>query len=134
MASDSLSIKWFLGLGADEAPPDHSTLTAFKRRLVDNGQVGTFEAMLADIVRWAREKGVPFGSIQVMDSVHTAANLNVNKDHRRRKHPGKGPRHPGAGWGPKDGWPGKTLQGDLKRDEQGRVVRTSCRSMATRAT
>src|SRR5574340_295759 len=26
-ASDSLSIKWFLGLGADEAPPDHSTLT-----------------------------------------------------------------------------------------------------------
>jgi IS5 family transposase len=45
VASDSLSIKWFLGLGADAAPPDHFTLTAFKRRLIDNGQVGTFEAM-----------------------------------------------------------------------------------------
>jgi len=69
VASDSLSIKWFLGLGADEAPPDHSTLTAFKRRLIDNGQVGPFEAMLAEIVRLAQEKGVPFGSIQVMDSL-----------------------------------------------------------------
>jgi hypothetical protein len=90
--------------------------------------------MLADIGRWAREEGVPFGSILVMDSVHTAANLNVDKGHRRRKPPGKGPRHPGAGWGVKDGWPGKTLQREPKRDGQGRAVRTSCRSMATRAT
>jgi hypothetical protein len=59
VASGSLSIKWSLGLGADEAPPDHSTLTAFKRRLIDNGQVGTFEAILADIVRLAQEKAVP---------------------------------------------------------------------------
>jgi IS5 family transposase len=123
VASDSLSIKWFLGLGADEAPPDHSTLTAFKRRLIDNGQVGTFEAMLADMVRLAQEKGVRFGSIQVMDSVHTVANVNVDKDHQRRKHPGRGPRDPGAGWGVKDSWPGKTVQGEPKRDEQGRVVK-----------
>ncbi len=65
VASDSLSIKSSLGLGADAAPPDHSTLTGFKRRLIDNGQVGTFEAMLDDIVRVAREMGLPIGSIQV---------------------------------------------------------------------
>lgn len=123
VASDSLSIKWFLGLAADEAPPDHSTLTAFKRRLIDNGQVGPFEAMLADIVRLAREKGVSFGSIQVMDSVHTVANVNVDKDWQRRKHPGKGPRDPGAGWGVKDSWPGKTAQGEAKRDEKGQAVK-----------
>ena len=123
VASDSLSIKWFLGLGADEAPPDHSTLTAFKRRLIDNGQVGTFEAMLADIVSLAREKGVPFGSIQVMDSVHTVANVNVDKDQRRRKQSGRGPRDPGAGWGVKDSWPGKTAQGEPRRDEKGHVVK-----------
>lgn len=123
VASDSLSIKWFLGLGADEAPPDHSTLTAFKRRLIDNGQVGTFEAMLADMVRLARDKGVPFGSIQVMDSVHTVANVNVDKDQQRRKKHGRGPRDPGAGWGVKDSWPGKTARGEVKRDEQGRVVK-----------
>lgn len=89
VAGDSLSIKWFLGLGADAAPPDPSTLTAFKRRLIDHGQVGSFEAMLADMVRLAREKGVPFGSIQVMDSVHTVANVNVDKDRRRCKTPAR---------------------------------------------
>ena len=31
--NDSLSAKWFPGLAADEAAPDHSTLTAFKRPL-----------------------------------------------------------------------------------------------------
>jgi transposase len=56
VASEGLSIKWFLGLGADEAPPNHSTMTAFKCRLIDNGQVVPFEAMLADIVRLAQER------------------------------------------------------------------------------
>ena len=33
LANDSLSIDLFLGLGADEKAPDHSTLTLFKNRL-----------------------------------------------------------------------------------------------------
>jgi transposase len=32
--NDSLSAKWFLGLAVDEVGPDHSTLTAFKRRII----------------------------------------------------------------------------------------------------
>ena len=36
LANDSLSIGLFLGLGADEKSPDHSTLTLFKNRLVEN--------------------------------------------------------------------------------------------------
>lgn len=36
LANDSLSIGLFLGLGADEKAPDHSTLTLFKNRLVNN--------------------------------------------------------------------------------------------------
>jgi hypothetical protein len=75
VASDSLSVKGFLCLGADQAPPDLPTLTAFKRRLIDTGRVGTIEAMLANTVRLAREKRLPFGSIQVMGSVHTVANV-----------------------------------------------------------
>jgi hypothetical protein len=50
--------------------------------------------MLADMVRLAREKGVAFGSIQVMDSVHTVANVNVGKDRQWRRHPDEGPRDP----------------------------------------
>jgi len=37
LANDSLSIGFFLGLGADEKAPDHSTLTLFKNRLLQNG-------------------------------------------------------------------------------------------------
>ena len=36
LANDSLTISLFLGLGADEKAPDHSTLTLFKNRLVEN--------------------------------------------------------------------------------------------------
>ncbi len=35
LANDSLSIGFFLGLGANEKTPDHSTLTLFKNRLVE---------------------------------------------------------------------------------------------------
>ena len=35
--NDSLSAKWFLGLAVDEPAPDHSTLTAFKRRIIKRG-------------------------------------------------------------------------------------------------
>ena len=37
LANDSLSLGLFLGLGADEKAPDHSTLTLFENRLVGNG-------------------------------------------------------------------------------------------------
>jgi hypothetical protein len=84
MASDSLSVTGFLCLGADQAPPDLSTLTAFKRRLIDTGRVGTIEAMLADTVRLAREKRVPFGPIRVMGSVHTVANVMEASQAKRR--------------------------------------------------
>jgi len=36
LANDSLSIGLFLGPGADEKAPDHSTLTLFKNRLTQN--------------------------------------------------------------------------------------------------
>ncbi len=35
--NDSLSAKWFIGQAVDEAGPDHSTLTAIKRRILDRG-------------------------------------------------------------------------------------------------
>jgi IS5 family transposase len=94
VASEGLSIKWFLGPGADEAPPNHSTMTAFKCRLVDNGHAGSFDEMLAEIMRLAQERGVPFGSIQMIDSVHTVANVNMGKDRQWRKHPDEGSRDP----------------------------------------
>ncbi|HJX39141.1 MAG TPA: IS5 family transposase [Anaerolineae bacterium] len=100
MARFNLPVKYFLGLGADELPPDHSTLTAFKRRLLENGKLDPFEELLVEIVNLASEQGIEFGTLQVIDSVHTVADVNVEKDDKRRRD-GKPPRDPGAQWGVK---------------------------------
>lgn len=99
--NDSLSAKWFLGLAADEAAPDHSTLTAFKRRIVERGGEACLQELLGEITQQALAAGVEFGTIQVVDSTHTIADVNVPKDDRRRKKEGKPPRDGGAAWGVK---------------------------------
>lgn len=98
--NDSLSAKYFLGLAADEPAPDHATLTVFKNRLLARKGEEVFEELFQDIVKLAQERGVRFGRIQVVDSVHTVADVNLEKDDSRQKN-GKGPRDPDARWGVK---------------------------------
>jgi IS5 family transposase len=95
-----LPAKYFLGLGVDERPPDHSTLTAFKSRILENGKLAPFEQLLREIIALAMEKGIEFGAIQIMDSTHSIADVNVSKD-KGRQHEGKRPRDGSAQWGVK---------------------------------
>jgi IS5 family transposase len=95
-----LPAKYFLGIAVDQQAPDHSTLSKFKKRLIDNQNLVKFEELLAEIVSQALETGVAFGSIQIMDSVHSVANVNTGKD-EGRKGKGAGPRDPDAKWGVK---------------------------------
>ena len=67
---------------------------------MDRGKLATFEEMLAEIIQIALESGVQFGSIQIVDSVHSIANVNTSKD-KNRKNKGQGPRDPDAKWGVK---------------------------------
>lgn len=101
VANDSLSIKWFLGLAVDEPAPDHSTLTKFKERLLEKGKLDALEDVLGQIIALAAERGIRFGQVQVMDSVHTVADVNVEKDERRQEREGKPPRDEEAHWGVK---------------------------------
>ena len=114
MANFNLAVKYFLGLAVDEVAPDHSTLSAFKRRLLENGKLAAFEGLLQEIITIAQEQGIPFGSIQVMDSVHTVADVNVEKDEKRRDKDGQPPRDPHARWGVK--------HTRRMKDEEGRRV------------
>lgn len=98
--NDNLSAKYFVGLAVDQKAPDPSTLTVFRERLQQNGKLAVFEALLAEIVQMALESGVKFGSIQLVDSVHSIANVNTAKDLTRQKQ-GKGPHDPDAKWGVK---------------------------------
>ena len=67
--NDSLSAKYFLGQAIDEAAPDHSTLTAFKGRIVRRGGEGL---LVEVVVETARRKGVVFGNIQVVRGLQHA--------------------------------------------------------------
>jgi IS5 family transposase len=104
--NDSLSAKGFLGMAVDEAAPDHSTLTRFKERIEKQGKEALLEELLQEVVMMALGKGVEFGTIQVVDSTHTIADVNVPKDDRRRDQ-SQPPRDGGARWGVKGKGRGK---------------------------
>jgi len=97
---ESMPAKYFLGIAADAPVPDHSTLTVFKNRILENGKLRAYTKLLDDIVHIAQESGVVFGSLQIVDSTHTIANVNVQKDDHRQKK-GESPRDPSAQWGVK---------------------------------
>jgi IS5 family transposase len=98
--NENLPAKYFVGLAVDEKAPDHSTLTVFRERLVKRGKLKVFEEMLEEIVQIGLQKGIQFGSIQIVDSVHSIANVNTEKD-QKRQDKGNGPRDPDARWGVK---------------------------------
>lgn len=99
-ANLNLAVKYFLGLGVNERPPDHTTLTAFKNRILENGKLKAYEKLFKQIIAIALEKGIKFGSLQVIDSVHTIADVNMEKDEKRQRD-GRPPRDGGARWGVK---------------------------------
>ena len=78
--NENLPAKWFVGLAIDQKSPDHSTLSVYRERLRRRGKLKVFEEMLAEIVETARKRGVRFGTIQIIDSVHSEANVNTDKD------------------------------------------------------
>jgi IS5 family transposase len=98
--NENLPAKYFVGLAVDEQAPDHSTLTVFRERLVQRGKEKVFEELLAEIIEIAMEKGIEFGSIQIVDSVHSVAHVNTDKD-RKRQSKGGAPRDTDARWGVK---------------------------------
>jgi IS5 family transposase len=86
-----LAIREFVGLAVDQAAPDHSALSDFKRGLQASGGWAAFEAIVASVLQQAPAAGIQLGEIQVVDSVHTVADVDNDAD-RRRQEEGKPPR------------------------------------------
>lgn len=97
----NLAGKYFVGLGADEPAPDHTSLTTFKARIINAVGIKGYEAVFNELLRVAMGKGIIFGQIHTVDSVHTIANVNLPKETFRKEKEGKGPRDPDARWGVK---------------------------------
>ena len=94
----NLAAKYFLGLAIDARVPDHSTLTVFKKRILENGKVRAYERLLRNIVQDAQEAGISFGPLQLVDSTHSVADVKPSKD-KKRKNDGQAPHDPDARWG-----------------------------------
>lgn len=109
---DSLAARYFIGLAVDESVPDHSTLSVFKERILKREGSQAFEELLQRVVGVAREKGIAFGRIQVVDATHTVADVDVNKDKERRGGGGE-PRDRDAAWGSKGKKWVKTVEGKI---------------------
>ncbi len=91
----NLPAKEFVGLAVNVAAPDHSTLSVFKSRLLQYGYWNQFQQVGDQVLQQARAAGIQLGSIQVVDSVHTVADVDNDAD-RRRQEKGKPPRDPQA--------------------------------------
>ena len=78
-----LPAKAFIGLGIADRAPDHSTLTVFKVRLLEHKGAADYSELFDMIIKQAQVAGVKFGTIQVVDAVHTIANVNNEKDRKR---------------------------------------------------
>lgn len=107
---DSLAARYFVGLAVDQPIPDHSTLTVFKERILNRRGPKAFEKLFQRLVRLARDRGLGFGRIQVVDATHSIADVDVRKDQERGQK-GARPRDGEAAWGTKGRKRVKTLEG-----------------------
>jgi len=87
----NLAIKEFVGLAVDELAPDHSTLSEFNKRLREASGWQAFQGIGDSVLRQAQAAGIRLGKIQVVDSVHTVADVDNDAD-RQRQQQGRPPR------------------------------------------
>lgn len=94
-----LPAKEFVGLDIEERAPDHSTLSVFRSRVLKRMKDVPFQKAFDTVLKVAKAKGVEFGKVQIVDAVHTVADVDIKEDEHRQKKEGKPPRDPDATWG-----------------------------------
>ena len=93
--NESIPARYFVDLALDQVAPDHSTLSLFKERLLGNGNWDELQHIFDDLLQQACEQGLQLGRIQLVDSVHTQADVNPQKD-KQRQNRGQASRDPDA--------------------------------------
>jgi IS5 family transposase len=94
-ADTNVLAKWFMGLAIDEPAPDHSTLRVFRRRLEQERGQNALQQLFDQVILTAKRQGLVFGELQVLDSVHTQADVDLAKE-KERHDDGLPPRDPDA--------------------------------------
>ena len=77
----NLLFKSFLGLSAEELPPDYTVLCRFRQRLGAEG----FQRLFNQVVEQARAQGLVSDRLHIIDSTHMTAKVDLfrlKKEHR----------------------------------------------------
>lgn len=80
-ATWNMMFKCFLGLSAEELPPDHTTVCRFRLRLGAEG----FQALFNRVVEQARARGLVSDRLHIIDATHMTAKVDLfrlKKEHR----------------------------------------------------
>ncbi len=77
----NIAYKWFVGLNAEELPPDHSTLSVFRDRL----GVERFQKIFNWIVSEAKAKGFINERLHIIDATDIEAKVDIVKWNARKK-------------------------------------------------
>ena len=86
MCNDTISFKYFIEIGIDEQAPDHSTLSLFRKRIIQHyGDESAFEAIFVELLGQIMAAGITLGSIQAIDSKQINARASKHRQYNRNK-------------------------------------------------
>src|SRR5262245_41488652 len=74
LASDRLSVRWYLGYNLDEPLPDHSSLTRIRARY----GVEVFRRFFEAIVEQCQQAGLVWGRELYVDATHVLADASLD--------------------------------------------------------
>ena len=89
--SDSIAMRWYLGIDLDERVPDHSTISQLRRRKPSFRKV--FRRLFETVVQQCIELGLASGRLTATDSTHVKANAS-----RKSEYMVDMPEEPGVYW------------------------------------
>lgn len=96
VATSNLYVKYFLGLPIDALAPDYTALCRFRTDVLTVKGVTFFTDLFRAVITHAKRTGIVFGSLQTIDTTHSIADVNTEKDSKR-----EAPRDEDAAWGVK---------------------------------
>lgn len=107
MCSQTIKLKYFLGLEIQEKAPDYSTISKFRSNIINKFGESYFKGLFDGILATIKSLGVDIGKEYVIDSSITYSDVNTFKD-KKRIEEGKTPRDTDASWTAKT----RSVQGD----------------------
>lgn len=124
--SDSIALRWYLGIDLDERVPDHSTISQLRRRKPSFRKV--FRRLFETIVRQCIELGLASGRTTATDSTHVRANAS-----RKSEYLVDMPEEPGVYWDRLDAYEEEGLEELAKKTGKRRTKRSRAVKKETRS-